>query len=115
MFRLLDVEKAWAKRRVVSSDPLSIALEVRDGQIEENDGAWLLQMEDGGVTAVRGASGGADITLKLDISTLSRLYVGSLSATAAVSAGLAECDRPASLARLDGALLVPKPWTFDRF
>nr|MBA2669414.1 sterol carrier protein domain-containing protein [Gemmatimonadota bacterium] len=100
---------------VVSSDPLSIALEVRDGQIEENDGAWLLQMEDGGVRAERGASGGADITLKLDISTLSRLYVGSLSATAAVSAGLAECDRPASLARLDGALLVPKPWTFDRF
>jgi predicted acetyltransferase len=115
MFRLLDVERAWARRRVASAEPLSVALEVRDAQIPENDGEWLLRMEEGRVRAERGASGTADIVLRLDISALSRLYVGSLSATAAVSAGLAECARVDSLARLDAALLVPEPWTFDRF
>jgi len=115
MFRLLDVEKAWARRRVVAAAKLSVAIEVRDAQIAENDGAWLLQMEDGSVTAGRGGVGGADFSLKLDISTLSRLYIGSLSATAAVNAGLAECDRPDSLSRLDAALPVSEPWTFDRF
>jgi predicted acetyltransferase len=115
MFRLLDVEKAWSRRRVRTAHPLSVAFEVHDGQIAENDGAWLLQMEDEGVRAERNASGAADIALKLDISTLSRLYIGSLSATAAVNAGLAECDRPDSLSLLDAALLISEPWTFDRF
>jgi predicted acetyltransferase len=115
MFRLLHVEKAWARRRIRQANSLSVALEVRDAQIADNDGAWLLQMEDGSVRVERGTGGAADIALKLDISTLSRLYIGSLTATAAVEAALAECDRPDSLSLLDSALRVSEPWTFDRF
>ncbi|HET7321022.1 MAG TPA: sterol carrier protein domain-containing protein, partial [Longimicrobiaceae bacterium] len=58
---------------------------------------------------------GADVTLRLGISALSRLFIGSLAPSDAVAAGLAEADRPERLPHLDAALRLPEPWTFDRF
>ncbi len=113
MFRLLNMTAAWEKRRVVNGSPIAVALEVSDGQIEENSGSWRLVL-DGGRAAIDRKTE-AIATLRLDISTLSRLFIGSLSAAEGVEARLLECDRPEILSALDAALDVPAPWTFDRF
>ncbi|MGH7443600.1 MAG: GNAT family N-acetyltransferase [Longimicrobiales bacterium] len=113
MFRLLDVGAAWEQRRAPDHTSLAVACDVDDPQIEENRGCWRLTFDAGRVRVERDTA--ADLTLRLDISTLSRLYIGALSATAGVAAGLIACDRPDLLAPLDGALTLPVPWTFDRF
>ena len=113
MFRLLDLPRAWHERRVNGSSPLSIGLHVVDGQIEENSGDWHLRLGDGRAELMR--SGGTDMTLRLDISTLSRLYISALKPSVAYRAGLLECDRPEHLHALDDALALPEPWMFDAF
>lgn len=113
MFRLLEVRAALKRRAIAEGEPLEVALEVRDAEIPENEGRLQLRLADGRVAIMR--SGTVACTLRLDVSTLSRLYIGALAPTAAFTAGLLECDRPELLPRLDAALLLPEPWTFDRF
>jgi predicted acetyltransferase len=114
MFRLLDVRAAWERRRVTETPTLSVAVDVTDPQLPENSGHWRLALGAGRV-AVEQVKGKADLTLSLDISTLSRLFISSLAPTAALQAELLECDRPERLPALDAALALPEPWTFDRF
>lgn len=113
MFRLVDMQAAWTSRRVPPGAPLTLGLEVADAQIEENRGGWRLVFDGGRVLVEREAR--ADLTLRLSVSTLSRLFIGSLSPTAGLDAGLLGCDRPNLLPSLDAALALPEPWTFDRF
>jgi predicted acetyltransferase len=115
MFRILELQGAWTRRRPAAGASLTVGLEVRDAQIPENAGAWRLVFEDGQTGIERGDAPSADLTLRLDITTLSRLFVAALPASAALEAGLLECDAPAKLPALDAALALPQPWTFDRF
>ncbi len=114
MFRLLDVVAAWRQRHTVEGAAFAVVLEVEDAQLPENAGHWTLSLE-GGRASVARSGGSAQVTLRLDVSTLSRLFIGALSASAGVVAGLIDCDRPDLLAPLDAALALPEPWTFDRF
>lgn len=114
MFRLVNAEAAWARRRINSGPPVSVALQVKDEQLGINDGSWRLDLADG-TAALERLKNSAEVNISLDISTLSRLYIGSLSATNAHTAGLLECDRPERLSALDALLAIPEPWTFDRF
>ncbi|HEY0305691.1 MAG TPA: GNAT family N-acetyltransferase [Longimicrobiales bacterium] len=113
MFRLLDISSAWRQRHVQVSGGMSIGLHVVDGQNGENSGDWHLQLENGKAELLRG--NGRDCTLRLDVSTLSRLYIGALKPSVACATGLAECDRPDKLPALDAALALPEPWMFERF
>jgi predicted acetyltransferase len=113
MFRIVHLQAAWEQRRVAHQPALAVALGVSDPNIPENAGQWRFAFADGKVRVDRG--GPSDLTVRLDISTLSRLLIGSLSAAAALDAGLLECDRPDELARLDTLLEVPEPWMYDRF
>ena len=115
MFRLLDVEKAWRARSVRSGPPLSLALEVQDEHVPANGGTWRLRLEDGRVVAGRGEIDGADLVMTTGVQALSRIFIGALSASAAVDAGLATVSRTDRLAELDDRLRLPKPWMFDRF
>lgn len=116
MFRLLDLPGAWAQRPVAPDASVEAVLEVEDEQLEENRGAWRLQLAGGRATLERGAGGGGAIRLRLGISTLSRLFIGALSPSNALAAGLATSDGPPErLAELERALRLPEPWTFDRF
>ncbi|CAN5801240.1 N/A [soil metagenome] len=115
MFRLLDLEGSWAVRKVDRSTSLRVGLVVADAQLSGNQGSWRLHLEEGSVQVERGESGRADLTLTLEISTLSRLFAGSLSPSQALGAELLQCDRPDRIERLDTALKLPQPWTFDRF
>lgn len=119
MFRIIDMRGAWTQRRVAADAALAVSLDVHDAQLPANSGVWHLEL-DGGAVHIRNAgeaNGGAAGTavLRLGISALSRLFIGALSPTAGVDAGLIECDRPDVLTRLDAALALPEPWTFDRF
>lgn len=113
MFRLLDLPAAWAARRTAASEPMDVTLDVRDEQLTENSGSWTLNVDREKAHIERGAKG--TWTLRLDISTLSRLFISALRPTVAYQAGLLECDRPEQLPALDAALLLPEPWMFDRF
>ena len=113
MFRLLDLPNAWERRRIQEAQSLTVNLELTDQQITENDGSWRLRLENGRAAIDR--SGSAELTLRTDVSTLSRLYIASLSPTAALEANLLECDRPELLSRLGAALALPEPWMFDKF
>jgi predicted acetyltransferase len=113
MFRLLDVRNAWEQRRIVTTKPLTMSVQVTDAQLPENQVCWRFALDAGRVVVERDRE--ADMTLRCDVSTLSRLYIGSIPSTAALDAGLLECDRPDRLPLLDAVLLLPEPWTFDRF
>ena len=113
MFRILDMKEAWGVRATTADSNLSVALHVEDKQIEENSGAWHLRIENGQARATPGTGGG--VQLRLEISTLSRLFIGSLKPTVAHELGLLECDKPGELPALDAALALPEPWMFDRF
>jgi predicted acetyltransferase len=113
MFRLVNIESAFARRQVNATDPVAMQLEITDGQIPENDGSWLLELSAGRARVRRG--GTAPHALRMDIATLSRLFIGAISATRAYEAGVLTCDRGAVLRALDRALALPEPWTFDRF
>jgi predicted acetyltransferase len=117
MFRIVDMETAWRRRTLNATDArdgaLQLGIELTDAQVESNSGAWRLALEGDVANIERGA--GAAPTLRLDVSTLSRIFIGSLTATAALRAGLAECDRPGLLPAIDHALALPEPCTFDRF
>lgn len=113
MFRLVDIPAAFARRTVPADAALAVTLEVSDPCIPENTGRWRLVLE-GGRAAVEPATRSSD-TLRMDIGTLSRLFIGSLGAAAARDAGLLECERTETLAALDRALALPEAWTFDRF
>ena len=113
MFRLLDVRAAFEGRRVEPSPPIAVAIEVMDAMFEENCGSWRIVLDAGRAFVER--TGALDLSLRMDISTLSRIFIGALPPTAALRAGLLECDHVELLSLLDAALALPEPWTFDRF
>lgn len=115
MFRLLDVPAAWESRRIEPAPTMALTLHVTDDQIAENDGAWRLVLDQGRASIEPARSAAGDVNLRLDIATLSRLFIGGIAAATAYDAQLLECDRPELLPVIDTALRLPEPWTFDRF
>ena len=113
MFRLLDIDAAWAQRRVQLSTAMTATVEVTDAALPENSGVRRIAFTEGRADVDPGTD--ADLTLRLETATLARLFIGALSANAGVAAGLIECDRPDRLPALDAVLALPEPWTFDRF
>jgi predicted acetyltransferase len=113
MFRLIDVRAAFEGRRVEPTPAMAVAIEIEDAQFEENCGSWRIALDAGRAIVER--TGALDVSLRMDISTLSRIFIGSLSPTSALRAGLLECDHEELLGVLDTALALPEPWTFDRF
>jgi predicted acetyltransferase len=114
MFRLLDLRRAWELRAVRPDAALTVALLVQDEVLPGNAGEWRLRL-DAGRAVVEKGSGPADLSLRLGVDTLSRLFIGALPPSAAVEAGLATTDGADRLPELDRALRLPEPWTFDRF
>lgn len=113
MFRLIDLRKTWARRAVQLETPLRVAFDVIDEAIAENNGTLRLTFADGRVQLDSNTT--PDVTLRLTVSTLSRLYIAALTPAEAYDADLLECDRPEKLEQLGAALRLPEPWTFDRF
>lgn len=118
MFRLLDVPAALASRPRYGDASLEVELAVEDVQIPENNGPWRLVLREGSPTVERATAAmppAADGAIALSVTTLSRLYVGALRPSEALDAGLLTLDHAESLAALERAFRVPRPWTFDPF
>lgn len=117
MFRILDLAAAWQLRSVQPGPGIALALDVRDPQIQENAGLWHVRLEGGRAEARPAESdAGADLAMRIDIETLSRIFIGSLTPSAAVRAGLLTVTRGDDrVLDLDRALALPRCWTFDRF
>lgn len=115
MFRLLDVGRAFEKRRVHPGPPLTVECVVTDEQFPENERSWRWAFAEGRAVAQNVGGAPPDIRLGMKVSTLSRIFVGDLSVAAAVDIGAATADSPEHLPALDALLRVPAPWTFDRF
>jgi predicted acetyltransferase len=113
MFRILDVNAAWSLRTAHPGADFAATFDVTDAQLPENNARWTIAFDAGRITIERDKT--ADAILRMNISTMSRIFIGDLSATAACTAGLLTCDRSDLLPKLDSALALPEPWTFDRF
>ncbi|HSL71422.1 MAG TPA: GNAT family N-acetyltransferase, partial [Longimicrobiales bacterium] len=113
MFRIVHLQAAWEQRRVAPEPSLAVTLEITDQNLEENSGTWHLAFDHGRVSVA--PNGQSNATIRMDISTLSRLLIGSLTTANGLAAGLLECDRPDVLPRLDALIAVPEPWMYDRF
>lgn len=115
MFRVLSVKEALEMRTLASDTEMTLVLEVADRQVEDNARRWRVRMEGGAMHVEPHAGGPADATIRLEIDTLSRIFIGAMAPWQAVQGGLAEIDRPEVVPALDLALNLPKPWMFDRF
>jgi predicted acetyltransferase len=115
MFRILDLEGIFRLRSIRQGPPLTLGLRVADEQLPENSGDWTLHLADGRIETRRGPTGSADGVLEVGIEALSRIFIGALTPSAALSAHVARLHRPDLAERLDALLRVPRPWMFDRF
>ncbi len=110
MLRVVDVEQALATRGYAPGLEIEVELEVRDEQIPENTGRYVLEIADGKGSVRRGGGGG----VKLDARGLAPLYTGYLAPAALRVAGLVDGDDRA-LARAALAFASQAPWTPDGF
>ncbi len=106
MARIVDVEAACALRVVPSYVRGSVALSLHDPVLEENNATFTLQFDDGQIRAERSQTI-PDATC--DIVTLTQLFCGVLSASAAYWMGRLDTSS-ISAALLDQALGGPKPF-----
>jgi len=75
MVRICDVQKALEARGYPRPLKGALHLRVRDELIEQNDGAWVLEVEGGSGRLRAGGEG----TLGVDIGALATLFSGHMS------------------------------------
>jgi predicted acetyltransferase len=110
VLRVVDVEKALMQRGYPAGLNTEVHFDVRDDQLLWNDGRFLLRLEEGRPTVVRGGEG----RLRLDARTLATLYTGYLSPLDLKVAGRLEGSAP-DLASAQIAFSGPRPWMPDIF
>lgn len=114
MFRLIDVGGALERRSLRAGPQLRVALDVHDEQLPGNTGRWVWELGADASTVEKGSQR-TDLEMEMGISTLSRIYIGALTPSAAVAAELATVDDPSRLPDLDQRLKLRLPWSFERF
>ncbi|MBW3627913.1 MAG: GNAT family N-acetyltransferase [Gemmatimonadetes bacterium] len=115
MFRLLDLPGAFRARPRFGRGSLTVDLEVEDQHIGENAGHWRLHLEEGKPSIERAQPGGADVTVKVSIDILSRMFIGALTPSEAVDQSAIWIEGLDMLPALNAAFSLPRPWTFDGF
>ncbi|MBY5161123.1 GNAT family N-acetyltransferase [Salsipaludibacter albus] len=110
MTRLVDVPAALAAR---GWPPLSarVELAITDRRVPANDGAVVLEADDGEVAVTPGGSG----SVALDIGALSTIYTGFASPSAMARTGRLTGADADELALLDHLFAVPAPFLRDYF
>ncbi len=104
--RVLDVAAALTRRGYATDD--AIVLEVADAQLPDQAGGWYLRVVDGEASCERTS---ADPDLRLDIGSLSTLYLGGNRTTQLVAAGRVVESTPGAASRFDHMLATPvAPW-----
>jgi predicted acetyltransferase len=110
--RILDVERALAARSYAGAGSLS--LELADGFLPDNAGAWQLEVSEGKAGVTRLVSGAAE--LRLDVADLASAYLGGFSFTRLARAGRVEERTKGALDRADALFRTPvAPWCPEVF
>lgn len=114
--RVIDVEAAVAARiNTFPADRYRLALRIRDELLPENGRAITVRCQGHG-PSIRPARAD-DPALEADIQVFSQIYCGYMSASEAVSQGLAQCSSPAALEAADALFRCGDPFIseLDRF
>ncbi|MGZ0052550.1 GNAT family N-acetyltransferase [Brevibacillus gelatini] len=101
MYRVIDVPgffRQLAEHRF-GAETICLQLTVRDSFLQENEGTWLVQFQNGQAQIVE--NGQADVAIELDISDFSSLVMGVVRFSKLYEYGLAELDDTAFLPQLD--------------
>ncbi len=110
MVRLLDVPRALTARGVPTGLRAAVDLHVDDPLLEENAGAWRVEVADGRTTVERGGTGAA----RVDVRGLASLYTGYVSARQLLATGLLRADAD-TVAALEQVFPPGNPWMPDMF
>lgn len=114
MIRVLDVKAALESRNNYNNAAGRVLLKLRDGQIDENNGSFLLSLNDGKPIVSKEDDAQAP-TVGMSIDVFSQLYAGALSAKRAHMLGLIETASADGVELLDRAFRLPKPFLLDQF
>ncbi|MFG0259171.1 MAG: enhanced intracellular survival protein Eis [Phycisphaerales bacterium JB041] len=113
MLRLNLVKEAIESRGYVPSVRAAFVVEVEDGLVGANAGAWRVRVEDGRASVERVSGGGLPV-VRCDVRGLAAVYAGYCSATSAAGLGWMDGDAGA-LAVVDGVFAGDGGWMVDRF
>jgi predicted acetyltransferase len=110
--RILDVERALSARSYEGDG--SVSLELGDGFLPHNAGAWQLRVSDGQAVVSRLERGAGE--LRLDVADLASAYLGGFSFTRLARAGRVEELAEGALDRADALFRTPvAPWCPEVF
>jgi predicted acetyltransferase len=110
--RIVDVQRALSARSYEGDG--SVRLELADGFLPDNAGAWRLEVSDGQAVVTRLESGAGE--LRLDVADLASAYLGGFSFTRLARAGRVEELAEGALARADALFRTPvAPWCPEVF
>lgn len=115
MLRVNLVKEALEARGYAPSVRAEFVVEVEDGLVEANRGAWLVRVAGGRAAVERvngdGGEGGLG-RMRCDVRGLAAVYAGYCSATSAAGLGWVEGE---ALAVIDGVFAGDGGWMVDRF
>jgi predicted acetyltransferase len=111
MTRVVDAAGAVGARGFPAGLAAEVHLSLRDEQLPENAGDWVLSVEGGRGHLSRGGRG----TVHLGIGAFSSLYAGWAGCGILARAGLVEGAGAEERAALDAAFVGPTPWMLDEF
>jgi predicted acetyltransferase len=109
MLRITHVENALLARGYPAVNT-ELHMDVRDENVPQNAGRYVLSLRSGKPTVQRGGGG----HVKMDVRALAALYSSHMTAEQLAVAGLLEGDAD-QLAALTLAFSGPRPWIADRF
>lgn len=112
--RIVDVERALGDRGYPSGLAGSVTLEVTDSLLPQNEGRFVLTVEDGAGKVERLGRGITGSAVTLDVQALAPLYSGHYDARFLQRAGVLEAD-PGSLAAASLIFAGPRPWMSDMY
>jgi predicted acetyltransferase len=108
--RMLDVAAALGQRGYPVGLTAELHLDVRDPLLAENQGRFVLRVQDGQGRVRRGGRG----RVKLDVPALAPLFSGHLSASKLALTGMIEASER-DQATADALFAGPQPWICDHF
>ncbi|MCA9126793.1 MAG: GNAT family N-acetyltransferase [Planctomycetales bacterium] len=108
--RIVCFESAIAARGYPQVNA-EIHLAISDPLIRENEGSWIVRVENGIARAERGGSG----ALRMSIGAVATLYSGFTNCTQLVDAGLVECSDHRQRHLADLIFSGPRPWMPEIF
>lgn len=117
MTRVVRLADAVAARGYAPGVQARVGMTVRDPLFAENDGAWVIEVEDGAARCVRGEAGGAGgggDGVEMDIGAFAAVYTGYASPAQLKMVGRARGEDEA-LAKLGAVFAGPAPSMVDFF